>query len=502
MRSGPHGVNAPPTFRAFAGEGFQRGGGNPSLAVLCVKWRPTESLLTMNQIAAKSDSARADPIGNPLRGALVESRQRWRDLVSVAADLVFETDAAHRITFVMPDPALGWAASELLGKPAATLLAGGEGTVGFNPFRPATSLRGRRAWIRRGDGSVACLVFAAAPLLDAAGRIIGARGLGMDVTDQDGQEGFAAAALRRASVIDGILARVRQEVLAPRMMRALLEELASAVGAEGAAVVAEGPVILHQIGSGAGFVLETIAAMMQRSDEAGSILADQAGGRSILVSPCQTRFGEAVVLALWRSPGPRGWDVDDRMVAGSTSCIIRMVLEHHSIQREMARRARTDPLTGLINRRAFMEELPRHIDRLEREQLPGTLVFADLDNFKAVNDQLGHEMGDLVLCRAAELLRGTVRPTDLVARLGGDEFAVWMNGADQLTAAERAETLRVQSPSALAEVIGNDTPALGFSIGIATRHAGEEVESVIRRADMAMYQVKRDGRGNWRVSHE
>ncbi len=291
----------------------------------------------MTDIAAASDAARASPNGNPLRGALAESRQRWRDLVSIAADLVFETDAAHRIAFVMPDPALGWSASELLGKPSDSLLAGGEGLVGVNPFRPATPLRGRRAWIRRGDGSVACLVFASAPLLDAAGRIVGARGLGMDVTDQDGQEGFAAAALRRAAVIDGILSRMRQEVLAPRMMRAVLEELANAVGAEGAAVVAEGPVVLHQTGAGAGFVLNTIAALLQRADEAGSILTDQSDGRPILVSPCQTRFGETVVLALWRPPGPRGWDADDRMVAGSASSIIRVVLEHHSIQQALLR---------------------------------------------------------------------------------------------------------------------------------------------------------------------
>jgi diguanylate cyclase (GGDEF)-like protein len=449
-----------------------------------------------------ADTARADPIGNPLHSALAESRQRWRDLVSVAADLVFETDAKHRIAFVMPDPALGWSASELLGKPGEWLLAGAEGLVGFNPFRPTAPLRGRRVWLRRGDGSIACLAFAVAPLLDAAGRIIGARGLGMDVTDQDGQEGFAAAALRRAAVIDGILGRMRQEVLAPRMMRAVLEELANAVGAEGAAVIAEGPVILHQSGDGAVSVLNSITRLLQGADEAGSILTDQADGRPVLVSSCQTRFGETVVLALWRPPGQRGWDADDRMVARSASSIIRVVLEHHSIQREMARRARTDPLTGLINRRAFLEELPRHIDRLEREQLPGTLVFADLDNFKAVNDELGHEIGDQVLCRAAELLRATVRPTDLVARLGGDEFAGWMNGVDHLTAAERAEALRVQGPLALAEVIGDETPALGFSIGIATRHSGEEVDSVIRRADLAMYQVKRDGRGNWRVAHE
>jgi diguanylate cyclase (GGDEF)-like protein len=179
-----------------------------------------------------------------------------------------------------------------------------------------------------------------------------------------------------------------------------------------------------------------------------------------------------------------------------------VVLEHQSIQREMARQARTDPLTGLINRRAFLEELPRHIDRLEREHLPGTLVFADLDNFKTINDVLGHEIGDDVLCRAAQLLRKTVRPGDLVARLGGDEFAIWMDGADHLTAAERAEKLRVEGPLVFAEVIGASTPPLGFSIGIAMRGSGEEVDSVMRRADLAMYQVKRDGRGHWRVAQE
>ena len=70
-----------------------------------------------------------------------------------------------------------------------------------------------------------------------------------------------------------------------------------------------------------------------------------------------------------------------------------MVLEHEAIQREMARQARTDPLTGLLNRRAFLEEMERHIERLDREELPGTLMFVDLDYFKPVNDRLGHEVG-------------------------------------------------------------------------------------------------------------
>src|SRR5579864_6805910 len=138
------------------------------------------------------------------------------------------------------------------------------------------------------------------------------------------------------------------------------------------------------------------------------------GGRPVLVAACHTRFGANAGVALWRSPGSRGWDADDSLLIDAAASLIRMALEHEAIQQEMARQARTDPLTGLLNRRAFLEEMSRHIDRLDREDQPGTLLFADLDDFKPVNDQLGHEIGDLVLLRTASVLRDAVRPSDLV----------------------------------------------------------------------------------------
>ena len=449
----------------------------------------------------------AEPV-DPLRAALLDSRQRWRDLVTLSSDIAFETDAMGRFTFVDPDPALGWPASLLIGQPAELLVADRTGLAGCNPFRPTAPQRRRRAWVKRPDGSLCCVAFSAAPLLDSHGRVAGSRGIGLDVTELDGSEARVAAALRRGEVLDHILWSMREEVLAPRMMEAALGSLMRALGAEGAAVVEaigqDGrPGLPYQAGSGAEAILPVVLPLLE-DDRLASAEAVSPEGRPVLVCACRTRFGEQMGLALWRRPDARGWDGEEHGLAASASTVIRVILEHDAIQREMGRQARTDPLTGLYNRRAFLEELERHIERLEREGEPGTLMFLDLDYFKQLNDRHGHEAGDEALVIVAGLLRRTVRPTDLVARLGGDEFAVWLDGADHLTAAERAEALREEGPPALAHLAEDQEAPLTMSIGIATRRpgSGEEIDAVLRRADLAMYEVKRAGRAHWRVARD
>ena len=444
------------------------------------------------------------PAADTLAGALLDSRQRWRDLVTLAADFAFETDAAGRFVFVAPDPALGWPAASLLGQDAARLLADPVAADGFDPFRPAAPARCRRVWLKRADGSAACISFAVAPLHDAAG----ARGAGQDVTDAERREAAVARALRRAEVIDHILARMRTEVMAPRMMQAALAPLAPATGSEAVAVVdvigdGMAPLLLHGHGTLTPPALTAAAAALAAAAAGGGPgMAEAADGRRLLACTAETRFGEQIGLVLCRAPAGRDWDGDDSALAAAAVMLIRTILEHESIQREMARQARTDPLTGLFNRRAFMDELARHIDRLERDGLPGALLFIDLDHFKALNDSCGHDAGDEALRRTAQLLRNSTRPTDLIARLGGDEFAVFLDGADEFSAAERAEQLRATGPQALAELTAGRSARLTMSIGIATRWAGqgEDVESLLDRADQAMYAVKRAGRGHWRVA--
>jgi diguanylate cyclase (GGDEF)-like protein len=408
---------------------------------------------------------------------------------------VWEVDAEGRFSFVAPDLALGWPAEQLCGQPTSLLA----GESGFDPFRPARPMRGLRAWVRRGDGGSACLAVAAVPLLDDWGNPCGARGIARDVTEEEERSAGVARLLRKEALIDSILAATRAEVLADRMAQAAAEALMLALGGAGAAVLDIGAGLepIASVGRGGSAVLNAaIAALRDRHDWSGDITA-QGGARLLL------RAGppQGVALALWREAEARPWDEEDRALLEAVKPLIRVVVDHRRLQRRMTEAAQTDALTGLLNRRAFIEEVERRIERLERERKPGVLLFCDLDNFKEVNDRLGHEAGDAALRAVAALLRAAVRPSDLVTRMGGDEFAIWLDGADEYIATDRAERLRQDAPVALAHVGAGPDKPLSISTGIALRRpgSGEGLRSLLARADQAMYDVKRAGRAGWLI---
>ncbi len=165
-------------------------------------------------------------------------------------------------------------------------------------------------------------------------------------------------------------------------------------------------------------------------------------------------------------------------------------------QRTLTRQANHDPLTGLANRAAFRSRLEAAFAGPDRRGGTQAVLFVDLDDFKDVNDTLGHAAGDELLVAVAARLEDAVRPGDLVARLGGDEFALFLDGIPDpsvaLSVAERA----VGSLAAPVEVAGTWVQ-VGASVGLAMRHADSEPESIMREADVAMYTAK--GRGKNRV---
>lgn len=465
--------------------------------------RMTETILEPPVVAPPSGDGPPDMV----RAALVDRTQRWRHLVSLSADLAFETDAKGRFVFMLPENVLGWPAGSLIGQPSEFLIGNDSPGAIFNPFLPSAEVRRHRTWLRCYSGELAMMTVSTAPIIDGSGNVVGARGVAVDMADAGTPTSYISARLRRGEALDQILARVSQENGADAMMDAALWTLIQALGAEGAAVVGafadDGPTdIVHECGPGASAILPAVMRLALHPGHAPE-QSTTPEGRLVLAVDCRTRSITKGNLAIWRSAAGPEWEQDDTLLAASAAAVVRMILEYDAVQREMAHQARTDPLTGLLNRRAFMDEMQRHIARLDRESEAGTLLYVDLDAFKAVNDQLGHAMGDKVLMHLADMLRRMVRPSDLVARLGGDEFAVWLSGADRLTAAERADQLCkaavVEFPALLPDI---DSASLGVSVGIAMRAAGsrESIDDLTRRADLAMYEVKRGGRGHWRVS--
>ena len=157
---------------------------------------------------------------------------------------------------------------------------------------------------------------------------------------------------------------------------------------------------------------------------------------------------------------------------------------HRSMRREVEL-ARIDSLTGALNTRAFYELVNAEISRLERKSEPFTLVYVDLDNFKPVNDQFGHSVGDDALCSVVEFARANLRRADLISRLGGDEFALLLPA----TNAESANRVL----SKLREMERNGWP-ITFSMGALTCTVPVDVDELIKRADNLMYRVKRSGK--------
>jgi two-component system, cell cycle response regulator len=166
-----------------------------------------------------------------------------------------------------------------------------------------------------------------------------------------------------------------------------------------------------------------------------------------------------------------------------------------SLVEESQRLASTDPLTSLLNRRAFGSAMTLEVARSERHGYPLSLALLDVDHFKQVNDRRGHASGDLVLAALGGLLRGgLLRRTDLAARWGGEEFVVAYLSTSQESARVAADRLREAVEGlAIEDAAGVPIP-ITASIGVAELHPGDTLEALVERADKAMYASKAAGR--------
>lgn len=166
----------------------------------------------------------------------------------------------------------------------------------------------------------------------------------------------------------------------------------------------------------------------------------------------------------------------------------------HALEQEQ-RMAQHDPLTGLANRGAFYQQAEDELVRCQRYGHPFTIAYLDCDNFKAINDRLGHQTGDALLCAVATILQRSVRTSDIVARLGGDEFIVGFVETGSDAALATVQRMRQR----LSDAMHQQHWPVTFSIGIATfTRPPASVDVLIQCADQLMYAAKQSGKNTVR----
>ena len=199
------------------------------------------------------------------------------------------------------------------------------------------------------------------------------------------------------------------------------------------------------------------------------------------------------------------WDIVDRSHAFAKNLLVMLservrqhndvIADHTDALQRFQHHAVTDALTSLGNRSWMQDMFPRELDRCSINGDPAAMIMIDVDGFKLFNDRFGHAAGDRVLALVAKALQKEFRPRDLLARFGGDEFAVLLPGLELEQAVRIAERVRQQ--------IGGSTNSaddslircpVSVSIGVAEKSAADSLDSLLRKADAAMYRAKHGGR--------
>jgi diguanylate cyclase (GGDEF)-like protein len=357
--------------------------------------------------------------------------------------------------------------------------------------------------MRSHDGDNRCLAINAVPMLDNAGQWFGARGVCRDITVAHEQRMALTRLTERERIIDSVIEAMRSAPEPSSMLSLAVRETAAAVDRE--------VWLLRRNNVGLWYAADGVvdASSRQTAEEIGRVL-ESADPEKVMDYQkgidrykCRaTRFGDvvngAIIFVQRDNPGSFPGVASALMdaLAGPIGIAIAQADQIERLQQLSS----MDELTGLLNRRAFADAARRRMAMGRRQVRQAVFLYLDLDHFKPINDILGHQAGDALLRRLGQLLMGSTRANDLAVRLGGDEFGIWLDASDQAGAIAKAEAL-MKAVAELAPKLPAGAPSLGVSIGIAEVGAGEEsVEDMLARADLALYDAKRSGRGTWRIA--
>ncbi len=423
------------------------------------------------------------------RGAMLREREFATAIVHSAADAMFAFDGALRITAWNPamEEWTGVARADAVGRRPEEIAAELDWGAAGRPYGRAlageTVVASERPGRASPDGPVRLFDATCGPVRAADGTTAGGLVSVRDVTERV----RAAERVRRSE------ARFRTLFDQAPLGIVLLDQSARVVDANGA--------FAALVGRDAAALRGVPAAALHADEDAGAVDAQLRALREGRTD------GATIERRLARPDGRAVWaslTVCRLDAAGERATLVGMALdvtERRELETRLSHQAFHDPLTGLANRARLRDRLERALADGTRDPRAVALMYVDLDDFKRVNDSFGHAAGDRLLREVADRLLGATRGSDTVARLGGDEFAILLgrvrSDADAVVVAERVSNA-MRAPFALE----GRAVRVGASVGVARAVDSPDAaplgaDALLRNADAAMYQAKRDGKGRY-----
>jgi diguanylate cyclase (GGDEF)-like protein/PAS domain S-box-containing protein len=419
------------------------------------------------------------------REELRTSEERFRSLVQHSSDLISIVDAECTVRYVIPsaEAIMGYNPEEWTGINILTLVHPDDLSRAASSLAAVIDQPGVHEPItlrvRAADGSWRYIENTATNLLDLAaiaGVVFNAR----DVTER----WLAEEAMHRSE----------------ERFRSLVQnasDLITVIDAD-STVRYQSPSITRVLGHDPDDVVGRKLTELIHADDVAPALAMLGRGmrdhRDVARGEARVRHGNGA----WRYMEFVGTDQRDNPAITGIVLNMRAISERKSLEQQLRDQALHDPLTRLANRTRFADRLQHGLIRAERTASRLGVLFMDLDNFKGVNDTLGHSAGDRMLTAVAERLQSCLRPMDTVARLGGDEFAILL---EDVESADDAIAVTQRMFEALEQPIPVDGKELFVraSVGIAVSDDASDADGLLRDADVAMYVAKANGKGRFEI---
>ncbi len=447
--------------------------------------------------------ARDQTMEKNLRSALVESRQRYKDLVEISSDFCWETSVDGTFQFVSPKGALGYTADELVDSRADGYIVNPEDFTPI-PFDSRRALDDVEIWFKHKDGSHACMMLSCVPLYADKNGVenwSGLRGVCRDVTSERENETALTRARHREQILGYIVSMIRDELEPDNMLTAAAKAATRALEVVGCRIFRLTDPGTFGIAAEYGNTADTQALDKNLTDLSANGEVKEFKIDNWHYFTVATHYRNVIngAIGIWVSEINGTWADDLKILVGDVANQLGIANEQIANHERIVALSRTDGMTGLLNRRAFFEEeLPRRLSRLARSRETAALFYVDMDNFKLVNDVHGHQAGDDAILFLRDLLMDFSRPGDVIARLGGDEFAMWLDGISPEVTESRAGAL-IEASKSMQKYSGDLDHPLGISVGVAVYDPVDEesFDAMLARADDAMYAVKKDGKGGF-----